>query len=316
MTRAPHRRPGAMPEESFSPQARQFVVELDEASQWHMAWTRTVLRCAVLRTPPGDDVMGSEAHHCCRFDHWLHAHRKDLAELDASTLRRLDRNHRQLHEAARRICGRILAGEPGEPDDMETFEHAQAGVVAGLAMLKTACLAHAARLDALTGLPLRHGLEEEFERCRAQARRHGELLVLLMLDLDRFKEINDAYGHAVGDRALAHVASLLKGHCRAGEPVIRFGGEEFIALLQTADRATAQRAAHRILQALRDHPLQLPEGLTVAVRASAGMAEVGAAESLADAIAHADRALYAAKSAGRDAWHWSDGASPTGHRPT
>jgi diguanylate cyclase (GGDEF)-like protein len=297
-----------MSEESFSPQARQFVVELDEAAQWHMAWTRRVLRCAVLRTPPGEDVLGSHAHHCCRFDQWLHAHRRDLAELDATSLRRLDRNHRQMHEAARDICRRVLAGEEGETAELDAFEHAQAGVVAGLALLKTAYLAHAARLDALTGLPLRHGLEEEFERCRAQARRHAELLVVLMLDLDHFKQINDAYGHTAGDRALAHVASLLRSHCRAGEPVIRFGGEEFVALLQTADRATAQRAAQRILQALRNHPLCLPDGRVLGVRASAGMAEVGDGEPPAKAIARADRALYLAKAAGRDTWSWADAA--------
>lgn len=308
MTREPDRRTAVLPEESFSPATRQFVVELDEAAQWHMAWTRTVLRCAVLRTTPGEDVLGINAHHCCHFDQWLHAHRKDLAELDTHWHRRLERNHRQMHEAARRICRRILAGEPGEPAELDAFEQAQAGVVAGLAVLKTAYLAHAARLDALTGLPLRHGLEEAFERCRAQARRHHELLVVLMLDLDRFKEVNDAYGHAVGDRTLAHVAMLLQGHCRAGEPVIRFGGEEFIALLQTADRAMAQRAAWRILQALRDNPLRLPDGRTLSVRASAGMADVGDTESLAEAIARADRALYAAKEAGRDTWTWADRA--------
>jgi diguanylate cyclase (GGDEF)-like protein len=297
-----------MSEESFSPQARQFVVELDEAAQWHMAWTRQVLRCAVLRTPPGEDVLGREAHHCCRFDQWLHAHRRDLAELDATSLRRLDRNHRQMHEAARSICRRVLAGEEGETAELDAFEHAQAGVVAGLALLKTAYLGHAARLDALTGLPLRHGLEEEFERCRAQARRHAELLVVLMLDLDHFKQINDAYGHTAGDRTLAHVASLLRSHCRAGEPVIRFGGEEFVALLQTADRATAQRAAQRILQALRNHPLDLPDGRVLSVRASAGMAEVGEGEPPAEAIARADRALYLAKAAGRDTWSWADAA--------
>ena len=297
-----------MSQESFSPLARQFVVELDEAAQWHMAWTRRVLRCAVLRTPPGEDVLGSDAHHCCRFDQWLHAHRRDLAELDATSLRRLERNHRQMHEAARSICRRVLAGEEGETAELDAFEHAQAGVVAGLALLKTAYLAHAARLDALTGLPLRHGLEEEFERCRAQARRHAELLVVLMLDLDHFKQINDAYGHTAGDRTLAHVASLLRSHCRAGEPVIRFGGEEFVALLQTADRATAQRAAQRILQALRKHPLCLPDGRVLDVRASAGMAEVGDGEPPAEAIARADRALYLAKAAGRDTWSWADAA--------
>jgi diguanylate cyclase (GGDEF)-like protein len=132
------------------------------------------------------------------------------------------------------------------------------------------------------------------------------LLVVMMLDLDHFKNVNDLHGHAVGDLALRHAAALLKHHCRAGEPVIRFGGEEFLALLQAANRAAAQRAVQRILQAMRDSPLRLPSGERLDLRASAGLAEVEGDESMASAIARADRALYAAKSAGRDTWRWAD----------
>jgi diguanylate cyclase (GGDEF)-like protein len=87
--------------------------------------------------------------------------------------------------------------------------------------------------------------------------------------------------------------------------VIRFGGEEFLALLQAASREAAQRAVQRILQALRNSPLSLPGGENLSLRASAGLAEVDDDESMADAIARADRALYAAKSAGRDTWRWA-----------
>ena len=128
----------------------------------------------------------------------------------------------------------------------------------------------------------------------------------MMLDLDHFKRVNDLHGHAVGDLALRHAAALLKHHCRAGEPVIRFGGEEFVALLQAADRDAAQRAVQRILQALRDNPLSLPDGKSLELRASAGLAEVDDDESMTDAIARADRALYAAKAAGRDTWRWAE----------
>lgn len=290
---------------TFSHETEHFVHELDEAEQCHMEWGRKVLRCAVLRASPGDDVLADDSHNRCRFGRWLHHHRDRFGELDAVTSRRLDEHHQLMHNAARSICRRILAGEVGDPGQLDTFERAQAGVIADLALLKTAYLAHSARLDALTGLPLRYGLEEEFRRCFAQARRHKEKLVALMLDLDEFKDVNDEHGHAAGDLALQHVAALLRGHCRAGEPVFRVGGEEFLALLQAADREAAQRAAERILQALRDTPLDLRDGRTLGLRASAGMAEVGPAESMADAVARADQALYAAKAAGRDTWRWA-----------
>jgi diguanylate cyclase (GGDEF)-like protein len=290
---------------AFDDDTERFVSELDEAEQCHMAWTRTVLRCAVLRAAPGSEVLADDAHHACRFDHWLQRHRERLEQLDAAVARRLGEHHEQMHDAARRICRRILAGRAGDVGELDDFERAQAGVVADLALLKTAHLARSARLDALTGLPLRHGLEEEFQRCRAQALRHGERLVALLLDLDEFKRVNDAHGHAAGDLVLQHVATLLRGHCRAGEPVFRLGGEEFLALLQAADHEAARRAAERILQALRDNPLRLADGHTLAVRASAGMAEVGSREPMAAAVGRADEALYAAKAAGRDTWRWA-----------
>lgn len=292
-------------ESAFNHGAVQFIHELDDTEQCHMEWTRRLLRCAVLRIAPGDEVLAEDAHRWCRLGRWLKHNHESLEKLNPVTVRHLRGQHRLMHATARSLCRRILAGEPGDAAELDTFERAQTAVIAGLTLLRTDYLAHSARIDALTGLPLRYGLAEEFARCQAQARRHRETLVALMVDLDHFKRINDEHGHAVGDRALRHVADLLRGHCRAGEPVFRFGGEEFLAFLQTADRAAAERAAERILQALRDDVLCLPDGRRLVVRASAGLAEVGATEAMAEAVARADRALYAAKLGGRDTWRWA-----------
>jgi diguanylate cyclase (GGDEF)-like protein len=294
-----------MSDGTFDHDAQRFVLELDEAAQCHMAWTRRVLRCAVLRAVPGNDVLSDDAHGRCRFGLWWQRHHERFDDLDAASAARLVQHHRQMHDAARGICRRILAGEAGDASELDAFERAQAGFVDDLALLKTAYLAHSARIDALTGLPLRHGLEEEFQRCRTQALRHGEKMVALMLDVDHFKRVNDERGHAAGDLALRHVAMLLRSHCRAGEPVFRFGGEEFLALLQAADREAAQQAVERILQALRDFPLRMPDGHLLRLRASAGMAEVGTTEPMANALSRADQALYEAKAAGRDRWRWA-----------
>jgi diguanylate cyclase (GGDEF)-like protein len=297
--------------DTISHEARSFIVELDATEQWHIDWSRRVLRCAVLRAPPGDEVLAVDASRRCRLWLWLQRHRGELAALDAAAVADLQSNHDRMHWAARRVCERILDDETGDAETLGVFEQAQAGVIAALARLKTAYLACCARLDALTGLPLRHGMEAEFERCRARAQRHGELLVLLLLDLDEFKRINDSHGHAVGDLALQHCTALLQGQCRAGEPLFRVGGEEFLALLQVADRATAQRAAERILQALRDQPMTAAGGETLSLRASAGLAEAGRDEAIAAALDRADRALYAAKAAGRDTWRWAPVEAPS-----
>lgn len=297
-----------MSESTFDHETQQFVSDLDEATLHHIAWARRVLRCAVLRTAPGSDVLAEDSHRRCQFDLWIKRNGAHFGQLDAVTIARLQERHQEMHDAARRICQRILEGGAGNEGDLEAFERSQSAIVADLALFKTECLERSAQLDALTGLPLRHGLEEKFQRCRAQALRHGEILVILMLDLDHFKRVNDEKGHGAGDQALRHVAASLRAQCRASEPVIRFGGEEFLALIQATDHQAAQRATERILQSLRDHPVVLPDGQRLDVRASAGIAEAGSTGSLAEAVGRADRALYAAKAAGRDTWRWAAAA--------
>ena len=93
-----------------------------------------------------------------------------------------------------------------------------------------------------------------------------------------------AHVGATGDLALQPVASLLRDHCRAVETVFRLGGEEFLALLQSVDREAAERAAERVPQALREDALRLPDGRTLILRASVGMAEVGYRELRAGAV--------------------------------
>ncbi len=284
-----------------------FVAELDSAIDAHLAWTRRVLRCAVLRTFPGDDVMALDAHCRCRFGQWFTQHRETFEEVDADVASRVFDEHLEMHDAVRALCSDLMAARRGSACDLDLFEARQSALVADLAYLKTEVLARSARFDPLTDLPLRYGLEEEFTRYRALARRNAHELVVMMADVDRFKRVNDAHGHAAGDRALRHVASILRAHARADEPVFRYGGEEFLVLFNAVDAAAAGHAADRLLQALRDAPLELSDGTTLQLRISAGLAIVGPEESMATAVERADAAMYAAKHAGRDRWLWGAG---------
>jgi diguanylate cyclase (GGDEF)-like protein len=290
--------------DAFAENTARFVAELDAATEAHMDWTRRVLRCAVLRSPPGDDVLADDAHCRCRFGRWFGQQRDAFERVDADATARLFVAHERMHGAVRTLCSALLAGAPGRAADLDVFEVAQAALVADLGLLKTQILENCARSDPLTGLPLRHRLESEFERCRAQARRNAQVLVVMLADVDHFKQINDLHGHAVGDEALRHLAGVLRAATRGGEPLFRYGGEEFLILLQTADTEAAEQAAERLLQALRDAPMALPGGATLSLRLSAGLALVGPGEALASVVERADRAMYEVKRNGRDGWRW------------
>jgi diguanylate cyclase (GGDEF)-like protein len=157
-----------------------------------------------------------------------------------------------------------------------------------------------ALVDPLTELSRRHVLEEALGREADRMRRTGGSLALVMIDLDFFKQVNDAYGHRTGDEVLARVGRLLRATARNIDLTARWGGEEFAVLLYDSELQGALAFAERFRAHLRELAVSAPGGRTVHVTASVGVA-VGADLVDADALVEAaDRALYRAKGEGRD----------------
>jgi len=132
-----------------------------------------------------------------------------------------------------------------------------------------------------------------------QCYRHGFQVAVVMLDLDHFKLINDTYGHRTGDLVLAEFAARLRAGLRAGDFVVRLGGEEFCVFLAHAAEEQALEAAWRLLRAIRLRPVRTAAG-EVQITASAGIAGWRRRESVESLIDRADQALYEAKREGRD----------------
>ncbi len=160
-------------------------------------------------------------------------------------------------------------------------------------------LSHAARHDPLTGLANRLRLDEILQQAlQRQLRPGARQAALLFIDLDRFKLINDSLGHAVGDRVLVEVAHRLERCLRPGDHLARFGGDEFVVLLDDlACLGDAEVVAQRMLDSLHQ-PLHLDER-TLVVSASIGITGLQAEGQTIDALQAADLALYRAKEAGK-----------------
>jgi two-component system cell cycle response regulator len=154
------------------------------------------------------------------------------------------------------------------------------------------------RTDVLTGLHNRRHLEESLRQLTSQARRYGQPFSIVMFDIDRFKGINDEYGHGPGDDVLRTIARRLQGSVRDSDVIGRWGGEEFLALLPMTDLDGARTFAERI-RAMIDWAEVVIDGVgTVHVTTSAGCA---AGTDMGELLLRADEALYAAKKAGRNA---------------
>lgn len=155
--------------------------------------------------------------------------------------------------------------------------------------------------DPLTGLLNRREFDRVLAEESERARRFGTAVALVLVDLDHFKRVNDRHGHPAGDAVLCEVASRLQAQVRNVDRVMRLGGEEFALVLVQTARAAAVAVAERVVAAIRNDPVAAGGERRLAVTASAGVAALPEdATTSADLIAAADRALYAAKTAGRD----------------
>jgi diguanylate cyclase (GGDEF)-like protein len=158
-------------------------------------------------------------------------------------------------------------------------------------------LQETARTDTLTSIPNRRAFDERLQLEIERGARTGEPVALLIGDIDRFKALNDRFGHAAGDSALVSIGRVLTSECRAIDTPARIGGEEFAVVLPGTDAAAGLTTANRLRRAIS----RIRDGNGRPLTISFGVAEhPGDGATAADLIAAADRALYAAKAAGRD----------------
>ena len=167
-------------------------------------------------------------------------------------------------------------------------------------------LEHAASVDSLTGLVNRAYLDSRLQQEVARSKRQGTQFAVLMADIDDFKVINDTRGHQSGDAMLKGVGDIMRSAVRVFDVCARWGGDEFAVLMPNSDRASAIACAERIRLRTAQYLGDRDAG-TVGVTISIGVAVGGAGDTAIDVISRADRALYGAKTNGKDTVRVSDG---------
>ena len=187
---------------------------------------------------------------------------------------------------------------------------AHLGVIASFAIenaVNRARLVRSGLTDFLTGWHNRRYLHARLKEELARAQRQGTGLTCLLIDVDRFKQINDEHGHLAGDVALREAAQRVDAHIRGSDAAARFGGDEFVVLAPGINAEQAAVLAERIRGAVCDPPLELPDGAKVTLTVSIGIASITLSRDEADLkaaserlLAEADSALYRAKQRGRN----------------
>ena len=242
-------------------------------------------------------ILGTQRHHA-RFDVRLYDHPEDRARIAAVVAESDDGDYtvdhrvscaggriRTVRERRRTIC------------DDRGITIARVGTMVDISDLKEreAELSELALRDALTHLPNRAALQERMSAMVERSRKRDRRCAVLFIDLDRFKRVNDAYGHEFGDRVLTCVADRLSRHVRATDTVARLGGDEFVVLIdELFTEEAGVDAARKILRSF-DEPFAL-DNRTVSISASIGIAVYPrCGESPEALLACADREMYAVK---------------------
>jgi diguanylate cyclase (GGDEF)-like protein len=201
-----------------------------------------------------------------------------------------------------------------DPNDVRAEIDSLRSEVERLAAELTDMRAHASLLeslaqeDPLTGLLNRRGFFRDLARAVAYRARYGTPIALLVVDLDDFKPINDQYGHEAGDKALVHVATLIRNNVRASDSVGRLGGDEFAVILWQVEEGNARMKAASLEGMIEASPVNLG-ALKMRLGASIGATMVDGKDTAEDALTRADHGMYARKAERRASQAMMSGVS-------
>ena len=271
------------------------LIELNKSIDAHYKWLVTMFRCVVSLDVTQPDIMGENSHCVCRFGQWLN-NQSRYNEDDCSYVSKINATHEKMHLLGKELLLAIVE-KRSHSWHFDSFQDALLAFTSSVMDYKIYLLNIRSNIDVLTGLPGRRMLDESFERQLLDAEPLN--LYILLLDIDRFKYVNDTYGHLVGDVVLRALASNLLSWTRYDEVAYRYGGEEFIIIIRTKTDEQACQAGLRLCRLIAQKKIPYADG-EIAITVTAGITRVQQGETLDTALGRADRAMYQGKQTGRN----------------
>lgn len=275
------------------------LAQLDQAIHNHGEWFDSVTRTLVCRLPHDRRDVADDAHRQCRLGQWYYGAAPDALRAHPGFVA-IGNEHQHMHQLAARLLQTAAAGSAVSPLDFDSFANALQRLRLQLHTLKRELEEMLYNIDPLTGACNRIGMLTKLREQQELVKRHAQACCIAMMDVDRFKTVNDTYGHVAGDRALAVSTRYVMAHLRPYDKVFRYGGEEFLICMQNTDLATAYEVVERVRQGVEATPIEDDGKAVLRITVSFGLASLDADVSVEQSIDRADRALYAAKAAGRN----------------
>lgn len=275
------------------------VVQLSQAVYNHEQWHKELIRAVSCQLPFDLRDTAEDAHRQCRFGQWYYCVAEPVLR-DHPAFVAIEFQHERVHQLAAKLLRSSARGASVSPGDYDNFANALDRLRLEIHTLKNEIEDSLRSRDPLTGTENRVGMLTKLRESIELVKRNVGQHCVVMMDIDHFKNINDTFGHLVGDEVLASLAAYTMGHLRPYDKMYRYGGEEFLLSMPAVDLQIGQAAIERIRSGLAETVLASNGGKAVFATASFGIALLDPDVSIEESIDRADMALYAAKAGGRN----------------
>jgi diguanylate cyclase len=275
------------------------LVQIAQAIDNHDQWYDQLVRTLICKLPPDQRDLAEDAHKLCRFGQWYYQY-SSPALRSHPTFAAIEREHQQLHaQVSRLLQVSMVENKPINVRVFDEFANTLQRMRLQLLSLKHEIEGDMNNLDPLTGTYNRYGMLAILREQQELVARGVNHCAIAMLDIDFFKQVNDQYGHRMGDHALTRIASMLLKGLRPYDKLFRYGGEEFVAMFPNTPVETALLVAERLRKIVEGTPIDIDK-LPVRLTISIGIAAIDANASVESSIEQADAAMYMAKQNGRN----------------
>lgn len=275
------------------------LLQLDQAIYNHSKWYDSITRTLVCRLPYDRCDVAQDAHRQCRFGQWYYSVEPEKLRTHPGFMA-IEAEHKKMHQYAGKLLQTAASGAVISSLDFDSFNNALERLRLQIFTLKHELEESLSNLDSLTGANNRIGMLPKLRELQDLVKRHVQSCCIVMMDIDHFKIVNDTYGHSAGDLVLAACARYVMNHFRPYDKLFRYGGEEFLICMQNADVTAAHDVVERVRQGLAATPIEYGGKSPLQISMSFGLTLLDPDVSVEQSIDRADKAMYAAKTAGRN----------------
>jgi diguanylate cyclase len=275
------------------------IAQLKESLYNHQQWHSALIRALICKLPGDKHDIGTNAHTECRFGQWYYSNAPEKISTHPGYIA-LGDEHQRLHHMARLLLIAANANSVISTLDYDNFANALERMRLEIFALERELENTLFNHDSLTGAITRFGILPTLREQQELVKRHAQLCYIAMMDLDNFKAVNDLHGHAAGDIVLTQSVRYLIKHLRPYDKVFRYGGEEFLLCLPYTELMSGHDRVMKLNEGLAALEIDVGEKEPIHITASFGLTLLDPELPVETSIDRADKALYAAKAAGRN----------------